>query len=77
MTVRRRRPLDEATLLGLLMKGDFAEFARVTGSTVQQVERMTSSTMKRMRMRPELALLPSEGGRPFLGEGALAFQVVR
>jgi hypothetical protein len=26
---------------------------------------------------PGLALLPGEGGRPFLGEGALAFQVVR
>jgi hypothetical protein len=40
VTVRRKRPVDEATLLGLLMKGDFAEFAKVTGSTVQQVERM-------------------------------------
>jgi hypothetical protein len=40
MTVRRKPPVDEATLLGLLMKGDFAGFAKVTGSTVQQVERM-------------------------------------
>ena len=40
MTVRRKRPVDEATLLDLLMKGDVAGFAKVTGSTVQQVERM-------------------------------------
>jgi len=40
MTVRRTQRVDEATLLDLLMKGDYARFAKLTGYTVDQIERM-------------------------------------
>jgi hypothetical protein len=40
MTARRGQPVDEATLLGLLIRGDLAGFAKLTGTTVQEVERM-------------------------------------
>jgi hypothetical protein len=39
MTAQRKERVDEATLLDLLMKGDYAAFAKLTGSTVEQVER--------------------------------------
>jgi hypothetical protein len=39
MTARRRQRVDEATLLDLLMKGDYAGFAKLTGYTVDQIER--------------------------------------
>jgi hypothetical protein len=40
MTARRTQPVDEAMLLDLLMKGDYAGFSKVTGYTVDQIERM-------------------------------------
>ena len=40
MTARRARRVDEATLLDLLMKEDYAGFAKLTGFTVEQIERM-------------------------------------
>ena len=39
MTARRTQRADEATLLDLLMKGDYAGFAKLTGFTVEQIER--------------------------------------
>jgi hypothetical protein len=39
MTARRTQRVDEATLLDLLMKGDYAGFAKLTGYTVEEVER--------------------------------------
>jgi len=39
MAARRTQRADEATLLDLLMKGDYAGFAKLTGSTVEEVER--------------------------------------
>jgi hypothetical protein len=40
MTGRRKPSIDEGTLVDLLIKGDFAGFAKLTGSTMQQAERM-------------------------------------
>jgi hypothetical protein len=40
MTARRTHPVDEAMLLDLLLKGDYAGFAKLTGYTVDQIERM-------------------------------------
>jgi hypothetical protein len=39
MTAERKERVDEATLLDLLMKGDYAAFAKLTGCTVDQIER--------------------------------------
>jgi hypothetical protein len=39
MTARRTQRVDEAMLLDLLMKGDYAGFAKLTGATVDEVER--------------------------------------
>jgi hypothetical protein len=39
MTARRKERVDEATLLDLLMKGDYAGFAKLTGCTVEEIER--------------------------------------
>lgn len=39
MTARRTQRVDEATLLDLLMKGDYAGFAKLTGCTVEEIER--------------------------------------
>jgi hypothetical protein len=39
MTARRTQPVDEALLLDLLMKGDYTGFAKLTGYTVEQIER--------------------------------------
>jgi Ran GTPase-activating protein (RanGAP) involved in mRNA processing and transport len=39
MAARRTQRADEATLLDLLMKGDYAGFAKLTGSTVDEIER--------------------------------------
>jgi hypothetical protein len=39
MTARRTQRVDEATLLDLLMKGDYAGFAKLTGATVDEIER--------------------------------------
>jgi len=39
MTARRTQRVDEATLLDLLMKGDYAGFAKLTGYTVEEIER--------------------------------------
>lgn len=39
MTARRRKRVDEATLIDLLMKNDYAGFARLTGLTVDEIER--------------------------------------
>jgi hypothetical protein len=39
MTARRTHRVDEATLLDLLMKGDYAGFAELTGATVDEIER--------------------------------------
>jgi hypothetical protein len=40
MAARRTQRVDEATLFDLLMKGDYAGFAKVTGYSVDQVERL-------------------------------------
>jgi hypothetical protein len=39
MAVRRTQRLDESTVLGLLVKGDYAGLAKLTGLTVDQIER--------------------------------------
>jgi len=39
MTARRAQRVDETTVLGLLMKGDYAGLAKLTGFTVDQIER--------------------------------------
>ena len=39
MTARHTQPVDEALLLDLLMKGDYTGFAKLTGYTVEQIER--------------------------------------
>lgn len=39
MTARRRKRVDEATLIDLLMKNDYAGFAKLTGLTVDEIER--------------------------------------
>jgi hypothetical protein len=39
MTARRKQRVDEAMLLDLLMKEDYAGFAKLTGFTVEQIER--------------------------------------
>jgi hypothetical protein len=39
MTVRRRQRVDEATLIELLMKNDYAGLAKLTGSTIEEIER--------------------------------------
>lgn len=39
MTARRTQRADEATLLDLLMNGDYAGFAKLTGYTVEEIER--------------------------------------
>ena len=39
MTARRTQRVDEPTLLDLLMKGDYAGFAKLTGATVDEIER--------------------------------------
>jgi hypothetical protein len=38
MTARRRQRVDEATLIDLLMKNDYAGFAKLTGLTVEEIE---------------------------------------
>jgi len=40
MAARRTQRVDEATLFDLLMKGDYAGFAKVTGYPVDQVQRL-------------------------------------
>jgi hypothetical protein len=39
MTARRARRVDETTVIDLLMKGDYAGLAELTGFTVDQIER--------------------------------------
>jgi hypothetical protein len=39
MTARRTQRVDEATLLELLVKGDYAGFGKLTGFTIDQIER--------------------------------------
>jgi|HubBroStandDraft_4_1064222.scaffolds.fasta_scaffold317418_2 hypothetical protein len=39
MTARRARRVDETTVIDLVMKGDYAGLAQLTGFTVDQIER--------------------------------------
>jgi hypothetical protein len=39
MTARRTQRVDEATVIDLVMKGDYAGLAKLTGFTVDQIER--------------------------------------
>jgi hypothetical protein len=39
MTARRARRVDEATLIDLVMKNDYAGLAKLTGFTVDEIER--------------------------------------
>jgi hypothetical protein len=39
MTARRNRPVAETTVLDLVMKGDYEGLAKLTGFTIEQIER--------------------------------------
>jgi hypothetical protein len=63
VTARRTHRVDEATLLDLLMKGDYAGFAKLTGFTVEQIERTLEG-----RDDPYDSLDDDEEGDYFFGE---------